>query len=115
MLHLWRQPQDWSHLEAYVAPWLDQSARALATAMTASCAVIDFEAVVIDGALPKVVRKRLSDLTRSHLATKDMRGLIAPVTIEGHIGANARGIGAAAGPIIGQLMLDRSAAMFDHG
>lgn len=112
---LWRQPQDWSHLEVHVAPWLDQAARALATAMTASCAVIDFEAVVIDGALPKAVRKRLSDLTRSHLATKDMRGLIAPVTIEGHIGANARGIGAAAGPIIGQLMLDRSAAMFDHG
>ncbi|MEO0380072.1 MAG: ROK family transcriptional regulator [Pseudomonadota bacterium] len=112
---LWQQPQDWAHLDHLVEPWLDQAARALATAMTAACSVIDFEAVVIDGALPTVVRKRLIYLTRMYLATKDMRGLIAPTTVEAHIGANARGIGAAAGPIISQLMLDRSAALFDQG
>jgi len=112
---LWHQPQDWSHLDAYVEPWLEQAARALATATIACCSIIDFEAVVIDGALPAAVRKRLIYLTRMYLATKDMRGLIAPVTVEGHIGANARGIGAAAGPVISQLMLDRSAALFDQG
>ncbi|MEO9576262.1 MAG: ROK family transcriptional regulator [Tateyamaria sp.] len=112
---LWQQPQDWAHLDQYVEPWLDQAARALATAMTAACAIIDFEAMVIDGAMPAAVHKRLTYLTRMHLATKDMRGLIAPVTAEGQIGANARGIGAAAGPIISQLMLDRSAAMLGHG
>ncbi|MEL6809535.1 MAG: sugar kinase, partial [Pseudomonadota bacterium] len=112
---LWQQPQDWAHLDRYVEPWLDQAARALATAMVAACAIIDFEAVVIDGAMPGAVRKRLIYLTRMHLATKDLRGLIAPVTAEGQIGANARGIGAAAGPVISQLMLDRSAAMLDHG
>lgn len=111
---IWQQPQDWSHLDQHVEPWLDQAAQALATAMIACCAIIDFEAVVIDGAMPQTVRKRLIYLTRMYLATKDMRGLIAPVTVEGHIGANARGIGAAAGPIISQLMLDRSAALLDH-
>ncbi|WP_299704080.1 ROK family transcriptional regulator [uncultured Tateyamaria sp.] len=112
---LWEQPQDWSHLEAFVQPWLEQAADALALAGVASCAVIDVEAVVIDGAMPNGIRERLVDMTRAALATKDMRGLIPPVTVAGQIGGNARGIGAAAGPIIGQLLLDRSAALFDQG
>lgn len=112
---LWEQPQDWSHLGPYVEPWLAQTADALAIGSVASCAVIDVEAVVIDGAMPLDIRSRLVDMTRAALATKDMRGLISPATIEGQIGANARGIGAAAGPIIGQLFLDRSAALFDAG
>jgi predicted NBD/HSP70 family sugar kinase len=112
---LWRQPQDWSHLEEYVSPWLEQAADALAWASVASCAIMDFEAVLIDGAMPVAVRARLVDMTRAALATKDMRGLIRPVTVEGNIGSNARGIGAAAGPIISQLLLDRSAAQFQHG
>ncbi|WP_299602296.1 ROK family transcriptional regulator [uncultured Tateyamaria sp.] len=112
---LWEQPQDWSHLEAFVQPWLEQAADALALASVASCAVIDVEAMVIDGAMPNGIRERLVDMTRAALATKDMRGLIPPVTVAGQIGGNARGIGAAAGPIIGQLLLDRSAALFDQG
>ena len=112
---LWAQPQDWSHLEPFVAPWLNQTADALAIATVASCAVIDVEAVVIDGAMPNPIRARLVDQVRAALETKDMRGLIRPKTVEGQIGANARGIGAAAGPIIGQFLLDRSAAMFEQG
>ncbi|MEL6210776.1 MAG: ROK family transcriptional regulator, partial [Pseudomonadota bacterium] len=92
---LWHQPQDWSHLEQYVAPWLEQTADALAIASVASCAVIDVEAVVIDGAMPAEIRARLVEMTAETQATKDMRGLIPPVTVEGHIGGNARGIGAA--------------------
>lgn len=111
---LWQQPQDWAHLERFVAPWLEQTADALAIASVASCAVLDVEAIVIDGAMPSGIRARLVDMTRAALATKDMRGLIRPETVEGQIGANARGIGAAAGPIIGQLLLDRSAALFDQ-
>lgn len=110
---LWAQPQDWSHLERFVAPWLAQTADALAIASVASCAVIDVEAIVIDGAMPTDIRSRLVDATRTALATKDMRGLIRPETVSGQIGGNARGIGAAAGPIIGQFLLDRAAAMFE--
>ncbi|MEX0370928.1 MAG: ROK family transcriptional regulator [Tateyamaria sp.] len=111
---LWVQPQDWSHLEQFVAPWLAQTADALAIASVATCAVIDVEAIVIDGAMPTEIRMRLVDATRAALKTKDMRGLIRPETVEGQIGGNARGIGAAAGPIIGQFLLDRAAAMFEQ-
>ncbi|MEX0312334.1 MAG: sugar kinase, partial [Tateyamaria sp.] len=95
-------------------PWLAQTADALAIASVATCAVIDVEAVVIDGAMPTSIRTRLVDATRAALKTKDMRGLIRPETVEGQIGGNARGIGAAAGPIIGQFLLDRAAAMFEQ-
>ncbi|MBY5935276.1 ROK family transcriptional regulator [Tateyamaria omphalii] len=111
---LWQQPQDWAHLEQFVVPWLEQTADALAIACVASCAVIDVEAVVIDGAMPTSIRARLVDMTGAALATKDMRGLFRPKTVEGQIGGNARGIGAATGPIIGQFLLDRSAAMFEQ-
>ncbi|MEM8654087.1 MAG: ROK family transcriptional regulator [Pseudomonadota bacterium] len=111
---LWAQPQDWSHLERHVKPWLEQTADALAIASVASCAVIDVEAVVIDGAMPASIRARLVEMTARALETKDMRGLMRPDIVAGHIGVNARGIGAAAGPIIGQFLLDRSAAMFEQ-
>lgn len=109
---LWHAPQDWSHLEPYVEPWLEQAADALACASVAACSVIDFEAIVIDGAMPAAFRTRLVEMTRARMAQQDMRGLIAPTIAAGLIGGNARGIGAAAGPIISQLMLDRSAALF---
>ncbi|WP_299622716.1 ROK family transcriptional regulator [uncultured Tateyamaria sp.] len=112
---LWQTPQDWSHLEAYVQPWLEQTADALAIASVASCAVIDFEAVVIDGAMPATCRARLVEMTRTRLSDQDLRGVIAPEIIEGRVGNNARGIGAAAGPIISQVLLNRSAALLGHG
>ncbi len=112
---LWQRPQDWSHLGDYVDPWLDQTADALARASVTACAIIDFEAVVIDGAMPASVRHRLVDMVQARMSGQDMRGLIAPQIVEGLVGDNARGIGAAVGPIISQLLLDRSAALFDHG
>ncbi|WP_299152500.1 ROK family transcriptional regulator [uncultured Tateyamaria sp.] len=111
---LWAQPQDWSHLETHVGPWLEQAADGLAWAVVSSCAVMDFEAVVIDGALPADIRARLVDMTCAALATKDMRGLIPPVTVAGNIGADARGIGAAAGPMISQFLLGRSSAQVQY-
>ncbi|WP_223422251.1 ROK family transcriptional regulator [Tateyamaria pelophila] len=111
---LWQLPQDWSHLDAYVEPWLQQAADALARASVTSCAIIDFEAVVIDGAMPFSVRERLVEMVHTRMDKQDLRGLIVPTIVEGLVGDNARGIGAAAGPIISQLLLDRSAALFDH-
>jgi predicted NBD/HSP70 family sugar kinase len=112
---LWQSPKDWSHLETYVQAWLEQTADALACASAAACSIIDFEAVVIDGAMPTVYRSRLVEMTRSRMAHQDLRGLIAPTIVEGLVGDNARGIGAAAGPIISEVLLNRSAAMLGHG
>ncbi|SHG68042.1 ROK family transcriptional regulator [Marivita hallyeonensis] len=108
---LWEQPQDWSGLSRYVEPWIGETAQELAKASLSVCAVIDFEAVLIDGAFPKAVRQELVDRVRRYLANQDTRGLIPPQIEPGSIGGNARAIGAASGPIFAQFLLNRNAGL----
>lgn len=103
---LWQMPQNWDDLEAHVAPWIDRTGEALALAAIATCAVIDFEAVLIDGALPPEIRQRLVNRVRDALAKLDLRGIVVPQIAEGRIGSNARAIGAASRPMIAGFLLD---------
>jgi len=95
---LYAEPQDWSRWARFVDPWLGQTAQELAKASLSVCAVIDFEAILIDGAFPEAVKQALVERTRRYLVNQDMRGLIAPRIEAGTIGGNARAIGAAASP-----------------
>nr|WP_300032355.1 ROK family transcriptional regulator [uncultured Roseobacter sp.] len=108
---LWKAPHNWEPLSRYVDPWLGQTAQELSKAALSVCAVIDFQGVVIDGAFPEGVREELVERVNRYLASQDMRGLIAPVVVAGSVGANARGIGAACGPISSQLLLDKNAGL----
>ncbi|UWQ21515.1 ROK family protein [Jannaschia sp. W003] len=75
--------------------WLDRAGPALAQAALDVCAVIDFEAVVIDGAFEPALRDRLVDRVRSEMPGLDARGLLRPVIEPGTLGAPARALGAA--------------------
>ena len=108
---LWAEPQDWTPYARYVEPWLRQVAQELARASLSICAVIDFEAVVIDGAVPAAVRADLVERVRRYLATQDVRGLIPPQVAEGSIGGEARAIGAACTPILSQYLLNTHAGL----
>lgn len=108
---LWQEPQDWHAISRYVDPWIGQTAQELSKAALSVCAVIDFEAVVIDGAFPKNVRDELVERVNRYLASQDVRGLIAPKVISGSVGANARAVGAASAPISTQLLLDKNAGL----
>ncbi len=103
---LWQQPQDWSRIQDEADRWLEDTAEALARAALATCAVIDFQAIVIDGAMPADLRSRLVDLVREDLPRLDARGLMVPAVQEGQIGANASALGAASKPLIAQYLLD---------
>ena len=103
---LWDQPQDWSALARFVDPWLGQTAQELAKASLSVCAVIDFEAILVDGAFPAPIKQALVERTRRYLATQDMRGLIAPRIEAGVVGGNARAIGAAASPLFERYFLN---------
>ena len=109
---LWTDPQDWSALEDHVDPWIDQVGLALAKAALAVCAVIDFEAVVIDGAMPEAIRARLVDRVQQHLQQQDQRGLVVPQIAAGSLGAISRAIGAASGPVLSQVLFDKYAGAF---
>ncbi|WP_296424213.1 ROK family transcriptional regulator [Yoonia sp.] len=103
---LWENPRCWMELPRYVDPWLGQTAQELAKASLSICSVIDFEAVLIDGAFPAEIRDELVERTRRYVATQDTRGLIPPQIEAGSIGANARALGAACGPIRAQFLLN---------
>ncbi|WP_138465438.1 ROK family transcriptional regulator [Poseidonocella sp. HB161398] len=102
---LWRQPQDWSGFAAHLEPWIARSAAAIAQAARAACAVIDFEAVLIDGAVPPAVRDELAQRVAAELAALDMRGILPPRVAPGSVGFNARVMGAASAPIHAQFLM----------
>ena len=108
---IWRQPQDWTSLARHVEPWIGQTAQELAKAALSICSVIDFEAVLIDGAFPPDVRDQLVERTQRYLINQDKRGLIEPKIEAGSIGHNARAIGAASSPIFSQFLLNTNAGL----
>ena len=89
-LGLWKEPQNWDAFSIHVEPWLDQTAQELAKASLSTCAVIDFEAVLIDGAFPKSIKEALVTRLRGCLEQQDTRGLLVPRIETGTVGRNAR-------------------------
>ena len=108
---LWTDPDSWHSLSRYVDPWLGQTAQELAKAALSTCSVIDFEAILIDGAFPTSVRDDLVSRVRRYVVTQDTRGLIQPRIESGSIGGKARAIGAATRPIGAQFMMQASVGM----
>ena len=108
---LWQKPQDWSGLMRYVEPWIGAPAQELAKAALSICSVIDFEAILIDGAFPENVRDELVERVQRYLVNQDKRGLISPEVEAGSVGENARAIGAASNPIFRQFFLNTNAGL----
>jgi predicted NBD/HSP70 family sugar kinase len=108
---IWLTPQDWSGIARYVDLWLGQTAQELAKACLATCSVIDFEAILIDGAFPEDVRQELVERVRRYIVNQDTRGLLPPRIESGSIGSNARAIGAACGPILSGFLLNTNAGL----
>jgi predicted NBD/HSP70 family sugar kinase len=103
------QGDDWSALEPTLSDWIARAARSLAHAIVSTLAVVDFEAVVIDGALPDPVRDRLVDEVGRQLDRLDLQGVSRPDIGPGHLGDAARVLGAAAYWISTDCMIDRTA------
>jgi predicted NBD/HSP70 family sugar kinase len=108
---MWDNPQDWSSIARYVDPWIGETAQELAKASLSICSVIDFEAILIDGAFPEDVRTELVERVRRYLINQDTRGLVPPRVECGSIGGNARAIGAASSPLFSQFFLNRNAGL----
>jgi predicted NBD/HSP70 family sugar kinase len=107
---LWNDPESWTKLTRYVEPWLLQTAQELAKASLSICSVIDFEAILIDGAFPASLREDLVARVRRYVATQDTRGLVPPKIETGSIGGNARARGAAAEPMRAQFFLNSNSS-----
>jgi predicted NBD/HSP70 family sugar kinase len=103
---IWLSPDDWSSFADPLEAWIAAAAEALAQAVAALLAVIDFEAVIIDGAFPVDVRRRLVERTNEHWARMDRQGLTDAAVVEGSIGRDARAIGGAALPLLAAFARD---------
>jgi predicted NBD/HSP70 family sugar kinase len=110
---IWRTPARWSDFGAHLDAWIEEAAHALAYACVAAISVIDFAAIVIDGAMPIEVRDRLTARVAERVETLDRRGLSDVAIMPGAIGADARALGGAALPLIANFARDREVLFKD--
>lgn len=102
---LWVSPQDWGDIGTELDTWIANAANALAYAIAAAAAVIDFEAAVIDGWMPLSVRRRLVDAVAKAMTGVDGEGLSLPTIREGTIGIHARAMGGASLPLSERFLI----------
>jgi len=102
-----RSPEDWSGVGRELDRWIVQAAESLAAATVAAISVIDFEAVIIDGAFPREVRRRIVEATAAAVERFDRQGLSPVAIAEGSIGSDARAIGGACLPLLASFTRDR--------
>jgi predicted NBD/HSP70 family sugar kinase len=104
---LWRSPDDWSEVGPTLDLWLNQATTNLSIAISSAISIIDFEAIVIDGAFPQAVRSALVLQTREKFSRLDLQGLAPVDIVEGAIGSGAQVLGAASLPLLAGFSRDR--------
>lgn len=104
---VWRSPDAWGDLGRPLDDWIDQAAPAIAYAIVAATAVIDFPAAIVDGAFPAAVRARLVQRIAAEVESFDRQGLSAVTVREGTVGSGARAIGGACLPLLANFARDR--------
>ncbi|MCF8483991.1 MAG: ROK family transcriptional regulator [Rhodobacteraceae bacterium] len=107
---LWERHEEWQVSPAILSAWIDQAAEGLAYAILSASTLLELEAVLIDGWIPKSVRAEIVARTTIALHKLDLAGIDAPVIKEGTVGAEARALGAAAIPLSQRYLLDHNAA-----
>jgi predicted NBD/HSP70 family sugar kinase len=105
---LWQSPNDWGDdLGPALDTWIDGVAVSIGYAIVAAIAVIDVETIIIDGAFPVTVRRRIIEATRIALTRINRQGLSPFHLVEGSIGDAARAMGGASLPLLANFTQDR--------
>jgi predicted NBD/HSP70 family sugar kinase len=112
---LWRAPREWEDFGPPLEEWIEEVAASLALAIAAATAVLDFEAVIVDGAFPAAIGARVVERTRARLEQVDRQGLSPVTLVQGAVGAGARAIGAACLPLLARFGRDREVLLKNNG
>jgi len=111
---LWQSPDDWgTNLGPALDEWIEEVSTSVAHSIVAAIAVIDVETVIIDGAFPVAVRRRIIEQTRVALARVNQQGLSPFRLVEGTIGNAARAMGGASLPLLANFTQDREVLFKD--
>lgn len=105
---IWVSPNAWTTFGPVLDQWIEDSANYLAQAALTCCSVIDFQAIIIDGAFPQDVRNALVEKTASVLETLNTQGLARPDILAGSVGHEARSLGAATLPMSHRYFIDQN-------
>jgi predicted NBD/HSP70 family sugar kinase len=106
-LMLWQNSADWGSVGPALDGWITTASAGLAMAGAGVASVLEIEAMVIDGAMPREVLAQLVDATRSAMAKVNMQGISRFDVVPGTIGADARAMGAASLPLFANFIIDR--------
>lgn len=104
---IWSSPENWGDLGAPLRDWIEAASDGLAYAVLGAVALLDIDNVVIDGAMPKEVRKEIAKATRRKLA-KSLANRPQPFSVlEGAFGHLGPAIGGASIPLLVKYSNDR--------
>jgi len=95
--------------------WLDRAASSLAMTAVTAAALLDIDAVVIDGSLEPSLQSALTDATRAALAGFEYAGIRQPRLLAGEVGAHARVLGAALLPLHSLFFPDKDVFLKPDG
>jgi predicted NBD/HSP70 family sugar kinase len=101
---LWTSPEDWGDTGPQLGPWIESAAHGIAYAIVAAASVVDFEAVVIEGWMPRRVRDAVIGAVGEALKGFDSEGIRLPELRAGTIGIHARAIGGASLPLFDRFL-----------
>lgn len=111
---MWESPEDWRIDDDVLSAWVREAAAGFAHVAASSAALLDLEALVIDGWLPAELRARLVAETSRALARIDLSGVSVPHVREGTVGPGARSVGAASLPLSTRFLIDPNALTLPH-
>jgi predicted NBD/HSP70 family sugar kinase len=83
----------------YVQPWLKQAGEALAMTAVGASALMDLDAIIIDGSLGRTLIEALIRATRDSILHYNLDGLQSPTVMAGKVGAHARALGGSLLPL----------------
>lgn len=106
---MWESPEGWVLDDAVLETWLQRTAAGLAHAIAVSCAVLDFGEVRIDGWLPLSLRDRLVEAVTLAMTRIETTGITVPQVLPGHVGPDARVLGAASLPLSHRFLTENGA------
>ena len=96
-----------SDYQSLTHPWLSQASSALAMCIASSAALLDLEAVVVDGSVSALLLQALREHTQQAMQQYRFDGMVAPPVLAGKVGRHARALGGSLLPLHAQFFPDK--------
>lgn len=103
---LWEDAETWAVPPHLLEAWMARAAPALAEAMHAAQSLLDVDAIVLDGWLPRRLLAELVARVNRDFDALDLDGINRPGIVTGSLGAFARPLGAASLPLSARFLVD---------